>query len=157
MTQLRKLLTEYHSHAATAAAPRLRAWARGACAGFHPPCPLEWQMRLMRRWRMRQSPPGSVACAARDIGSGSRRQRKRGVIAVTPPAGGRRPAGTRKTENLGAHPSPDRAGRLDRLPTTPLAALLPPCFGKVWSKQPLQGPPLPPATNKVGLKSCVSP
>ena len=102
----------------------------------------------MRRWRLRQSPPRSVACAARDIGSGSRLQRKMGVTAVTPPAGRRRPAGTRKTEQLGAHPAPSRAGRLGGPSTTPLAAPLPPCFGKVWSKQPLQGPPLPPATQQ---------
>jgi len=102
----------------------------------------------MRRWRLRQSPPRSVAGAARDIGSGSRRQRKVGVTAVTTPAGGRRPAGTRKTEQLCAHPAPSRAGRLGGPPTTPLAAPLPPYFGKVWSKQPLQGPPLPPATQQ---------
>jgi len=76
---------------------------------------------------------------------------------VTPPAGGRRPAGTRKTEQLGAHPAPSRAGRLGGPPTTPLAAPLPPCFEKVWSKQPLQGPPLPPEPNKVSFKSCVDP
>jgi len=105
-------------------------------------------MRLMRRWRLRRSPPRSVACAARDNGSGSRRQRKMGVTAVTPPAVGRRPAGKRKTEQLGAHPAPSRAGRLGGPPTTPLAAPLPPCFGKVWIKQPLPGPLLPPATEQ---------
>jgi len=68
------------------------------------------------------------------------------VTAVTFPAGGRRPAGTRKTEQMGAHPARSCAGRLGGPPATPLAAPLPPCFGKVWSKQPLQGPSLPPAT-----------
>jgi len=102
----------------------------------------------MRRWRLRQLPPRSVACAPRDIGGGTRRRIRMGVTAVTPPAGGRRPAGTRRTEQLGAHPAPARAGRLGVPPSTPLAAPLPPFFGKVCSKRPLQGPPLPPATKQ---------
>jgi len=41
-------------------------------------------------------------------------------------------------------PTPRR--QIDAAPTTLLAASLPPpCFGKVWSKQPLPGPSLPPA------------
>ena len=89
-----------------------------------------------------------MACAARDIGGGSRRQKELGVTAVSPLAGGRRPAGTLRTEQLGVHPAPSRAGRLGAPPTTPLPAPLPPCLGKTWSKQPLQGPPQPPATER---------
>jgi len=67
------------------------------------------------------------------------------------------PAGTRKTEQLGAHPARSCAGRLGGPPTTPPAAPLPPCFGKVWSKQPLQGPPLPPATQQSKFQVFCSP